>query len=226
MQQPPYGRPPQPPGSPPRPAGPPPGYPPQAAVPPRAQPPLEQRTPVPPALPPVPPRRNRAALRFVASTCVGSAWITLLASILFAWLTFAAGSRFSRASSGTQYVPRAGATAPGGSGLEGLGGLGGGAGGQGGLSDLLGGPQATPPDLGGLLSGGTGGGGALGMLGGGLLSGFFIASAIGTLVMGVVGFFLFLGMGQACYALLDLEEQSQQMAQTLQFLAARLGGGR
>lgn len=60
----------------------------------------------------------------------------------------------------------------------------------------------------------------------GLIPGISFVSGVFTLVSGIVGFILFLGLAQACYALLDLEDQSFQMAQTLQMIVARLGAGR
>jgi hypothetical protein len=50
-----------------------------------------------------------------------------------------------------------------------------------------------------------------------------IASGVFTLVSGVVCWLLFLGLGQACYAIMDLEEQAYQNSQTLEILVARLG---
>lgn len=54
------------------------------------------------------------------------------------------------------------------------------------------------------------------------LAALTIGGALFTLVSGVVTFILFLGLGQACYALLDVEEQQHQMNDTLGIILARL----
>jgi hypothetical protein len=57
------------------------------------------------------------------------------------------------------------------------------------------------------------------------IPGLCFASGAFTLVSGIVGFILFLGVAQACFALLDLEDQTFQMAHTLGAIVARLGSG-
>ena len=44
-----------------------------------------------------------------------------------------------------------------------------------------------------------------------------------TLVTGIVSFLLLLGVAEACYCLLDVEEQSKQNQQALQIVISRLG---
>jgi hypothetical protein len=51
-----------------------------------------------------------------------------------------------------------------------------------------------------------------------------VAGGVFTLVTGIVSFLLFLGLGQACYVLLDLEEQQGRMENMLQILTLRPGG--
>jgi hypothetical protein len=72
---------------------------------------------------------------------------------------------------------------------------------------------------------GGGAGPLLGLLGSALPV-LCIAGGVFSLVSGVVTFLLFLGLGQACYVLLDLEQQSLQMSQAIQIILARLGAGR
>lgn len=165
-----------------------------------------------------PRRKKRGGLRFVAGSCVFSAWATLILSILFAVGSFMAGAAAAataaRATSGSQYFPSPSASPspelPGSStGLPGLGG----------------------DELGGMGNGPLGGAGPMAGIGAmmGMLQAFIpgicFASGAFTLVSGIVGFVLFLGIAQACYALLDLEEQSFVMSQTLNTIVARLGSG-
>lgn len=220
MQQPPPGRPPGPPYRPPQ------GQPPRAATPPPpgyggATPPPSGATgygTAPLAPPPVPlaaPRKKkRGALRFVASSCVFSAWLTLIFSLLFAGGSFLAGaaamSTAAKAAASSNYFPTppsATGTVPGLEGDE-----------LGGIKSPFGGSPLGGSPLGGL-------GNPLDMLKS-LIAPMSFISGTFTLVSGVVGFILFLGLAQACYALLDLEEQSFQMAQTLQIIVTRLGPGR
>jgi hypothetical protein len=165
------------------------------------------------------PAKKRSALRFLAGSCVFSAWATLVISVLLAVGSFLGGfgalATQQRVTSGTQYfqsTPTPTATpAPTGetdefSGIPGLGGGG-----------ATGNPLARPglPDLSGALSGFQA-----------LLAPMFFVSGLITLVTGVLCFLLFLGLGQACYVLLDLEEHQHQLAQVLQMIVARLGTGR
>lgn len=173
----------------------------------------------PPPVAPRRPQRKRGALKFVASTCIFSAWLTLVVALLFAGASLMAGLGLSAqgaaARSGPQYFPAPTAPGMGDGGLEGGGGLG--------VEGL--------PGLGGGGSPLGGGGNPLGGLANALdLRGYMAAalygSALFNFVTGIVGFFLFLGLGQACYALLDLDEESQRQLQMLEIIAARLGAGR
>jgi hypothetical protein len=158
-----------------------------------------------------PRRKKRGALRFVAASCVFSAWATLIFSLLFAGGSFLAGlsaaANAGKAAAATgNYFPTP-TPSPGGIGMPGAGG-----------DELgIGGSSGSP--LGGLM---PGPGAAMGMLTG-MIAPLCFASGTFTLVTGIVGFILFLGMAQACYALLDLEEQSFEMSLTLQTIVARLG---
>jgi hypothetical protein len=67
----------------------------------------------------------------------------------------------------------------------------------------------------------AGPGAALSMVSG-MIAPICFASGAFTLVTGIMGFILFLGLAQACYALMDLEDQSYDMARTLQTIVARL----
>jgi hypothetical protein len=157
-----------------------------------------------------PRRKKRGALRFVAASCVFSAWATLLFSLLFAGGSFVAGlgaaANASKAAAASNYFPTPAPTAPGGMGADDLG-IGGSSGGAiaGGIGDLIPGPGATMSMITGMIAP------------------ICFASGAFTLLTGIVGFILFLGMAQACYALLDLEEQSYEMSLTLQTIVARLG---
>ena len=164
------------------------------------------------------PRRpkKRGALKFVASTCVLSAWLTLVISLIFAGVSLMAGLGMSASSAAARsnpylqpsQTPSLGGTPGLGSGdglggLEGSGGFGGEAGGSSipnplkGLGDLI--------DFRGMMATAC------------------YASAAFNFLTGFAGFFLFLGLGQACYALLELEEESQRTNQWLEIIAARLG---
>jgi hypothetical protein len=177
------------------------------------------------------PRKSRGALRFVAGTCVFSAWVTLVLAIFGGFGAFIGaaaipGSMPTRpAFSGLEGAPQPGSQ-PGLGGMPGLGGAGSlgeglmGGGGAGGALGQLGGLGA---EAGGM---GPGGMGSLMAFLPGILKGFYIASGLFTLVSGAVTFVLFLGLGQACYALLDVEEQAHQNHELLQTVLARLGAGR
>jgi hypothetical protein len=159
----------------------------------------------------------------VAVCCVFTAWLTLIFSVLFSIGSFLAGAaaaataaRATSAAARYQPTPTA-PTVPGMPGSTGipelgsdeLGALGGGAMGGGALGGL--GPAAGMGDMMGFLQA--------------FIPGLCFASGAFTLVTGIVGFILFLGVAQACYALLDLEDQSFQMSQTLNTIVARLGSG-
>lgn len=206
MQQPPHGRPlpgqqpPRPPAYvPPQQQQPPPQYQPQQQY----QPPFQQQ-PAAPLQPPARPRKSRGALKFLAGTCVFSAWITLALSLLGAAFSFmgaaAASASLGAASRSQQYFP----TQPPGGLLPGMGGLDGGGGAS---LPMPGGPFSGGADL--LQK-------ALPALG--------IAGGVFTLVTGIVTFLLFLGLGQAFYVLIDLEEQQTRMENMLQVLTLRPGG--
>lgn len=215
MQQPPPGRPNRPPGGVPPPGGRPgPGYPPpgwgQPAPP--MQPPYAASVPPapagpPPALGPRPlKRKNRNALRFLAGSCVFSAWISLVLSLFTAFGLVMTGMGFAATSaapgSTLSSTPLGGGSSP----------LGSGAGGE--ESGI---PKLPGADLGGALTGGI-----LARV----VPPLCYGSAVFTLFTGVVTFLLFLGMGQGCYLLVDLEEQSFQMSEALGIIVARLGPGR
>ncbi|MFN3649890.1 MAG: hypothetical protein ACK47B_09925 [Armatimonadota bacterium] len=195
--------------------------PPQGAAPPSA--PASAPAPVPavPFMPP--PRRKRSALRLTAGICVSSAWVTLILSVIGAFMLFMSGMAADRfaaqaPSSSTLRFPTPGGTPGGGlggvlgsEGLEGEGGLSGG-----GLGDL----GISRPDPSRAMSD---------LMFGGFRSAIpklFYTSALFTLISGVVMWVLFLGLSQVCYVLLDLEEQSIQMQEALGIIVARLGSGR
>jgi hypothetical protein len=157
-------------------------------------------------------RKKRNALRFLAGTCVFSAWLTLVLSLggaLFGFIsaTGMAATASRAAQAAPTYLPNTPSPdnpfgSAGGLGLPGGGmGLPGGGMGAPGLGDI-----------------------------GGVLMPFLIAlsyaGAVFTLVSGIVTFLLFLGLGQACYVLLDLEEQTFRLSETLGLVVARLGAGR
>lgn len=218
MQQPPSGRPPRPPGG-----VPPPGQPPQAGRPPAPggyPPPSGWGQPAhqapatyapprveTPALGIAPPqRKSRGSLKFLASTCVFSAWITLVLSIVSAFSTFMAGVGFTATASAitAPSSPSPLSSLPSNPTV-------------GGTGDDLGVPKSPLGDIGSAM-------------GGAMLARFVppICYAFGafTLVSGIVTFILFLGLGQACYILIDLEEQSIQQGEALGIIIARLGQGR
>lgn len=224
MQQPPQGRPPmppyRPPGTGPPPTGGPPGRPPGAPPPGGGYPPSgvpQGYVPAPPAYAPPAaaayagmPRKRRGALRFVAGSCVFSAWFTLVVCLLLAGFSFlsgmgaagAAASSISGGSSSSSGSPLGGMLGGqgAGSGIEGLGLPGGGT-------------TPNPAD-------------ALMPLLGGFIAPLFFASGVFSVVTGVVSCLLFLGLGQACCALLDMEEQACQNGQALNQILMRLSAGR
>ena len=168
-----------------------------------------------PVAPVAPRRKGRGFLRFFAGSCVGTAWLTLIVSLLLGVGSMVLGGSAwsggaSRAS--TNYFPTpspaagelGGQPGLGADGAGGLGGMGaGGAGGVGGMQDAL---------------------GALNLPG--ILGALAFWSGVLTALTGVVFFVFFLGVGRLAYAYLELEEQSFQANQTIQLLLARLGGGR
>lgn len=178
---------------------------------------------MPPPAPPPPRKPARGALRFVAGTCVFSAWLTLVLSVLGAFFCFTGGATVGAAlrslSPSPAVSPLPATPSPGGLGSS---------------------PGATNsdgsepiPGLDTKMPGGLGGGGGGGLPMGDMLGMFtpvigaaLFASGLFTLVTGVVGWVILLGMGQACYLLMDLEEQSFRHSEVLQILVARLGGAR
>lgn len=169
-------------------------------------------------LPPLKPRKGRGSLRFLAGTCIFSGWLTLVVSLILAVVSVTAGFAAQRtnlaATTGTQYFPQAppASAGPGQSGLEGGGGLSDlGIPGIGGDSGLLGGLQKPGLNFNPLSMFQS------------LLAPLYFISAAFTLVTGIVTCLLFLGLGQACYVLLDLEEQTFQLGQALHLVAARFG---
>lgn len=232
MQQPPPGRPPGPPyrppqGQPPRTAPPPPPsysapvHPPQA---PGNTPGYGAPAVPPPGVLAMPRRKKRGALRFVAASCVFSAWLTLIFSLIFAGGSFLGGAAAMR----LPKSPAASSSMPGSMPIPSLPAPGSTANAPGLEGDDLG--VGSMPFGGSPLGGSPLGGNPLG---GGpfdlireFLPAISFASGAFTLVTGIVGFVLFLGMAQACYALMDLEDQTFQMAQTLQMIVNRLGPGR
>ena len=170
-----------------------------------AQPPYGAQLPAGPGVR----RKKRGALRFLAGTCLVTAWLTLALSLLVAVSAGLAGAsmaaRGRAAASSTTYFPT---PAPGGGAGMGLPDLEGGSAGLPSSGAALPGPETFLPLF---LN---------------ALPALYLGSAAITLVTGIVTFLLVLGLGQACYALLDLEDQSYQMAQSLQAILARLGAGR
>lgn len=237
MQNPPSGRPPQgpqpprpttlpPPVSRPVPAAPPAGYgatpgTPPPGVPPSGAPPQWSQEPtqygsapygsVPPPTygPPVStagPRKSRRSLRFLASTCIFTAWLTLVLSVLGGGISIFMGlaglATSSAASSSSNYFPAPPAAGGGG---------------------IMGGDGTEMPALPGLGNGGSGGGMAMfAPILGRLMAALSLGGGLFTLVSGVVTFLLFLGLGQACVALIDVEEQQYRMNDTLGIILARL----
>jgi hypothetical protein len=205
MQQPPYGRPQ--PGQQPQPQRPPAYVPPQQQHPQYQQPVQQQpRVPLPP---PAAARKPRGALKFLASTCVFSAWITLALSVLGAGLSFmgaaTAAATLGAASHSQQYFPTTSSPSP----LDRLnpgGGLLDPEGGSGGMSAPSG-PFTGMTELFKTA-----------------IPAAAVAGGVFTLVTGVVSFLLFLGLGQAFYVLIDLEEQQHRMENMLQVLTLRPGG--
>jgi hypothetical protein len=157
------------------------------------------------------PRKSRRSLRFLASTCVFTGWLTLILSVvgggisLLMGLSMLAGG--AAAAGATNYFPPPAASSPGGGSI-----LGGGD------------PDGMPsmPTLPGMP--GAGGAGLADLLPGigKMMAVATIGGAIFTLVSGVVTFVLFLGLGQACYALIDMEEQQFRISDTLAIVLARL----
>lgn len=222
MQQPPSGRPPRPPGGAPPPGTPPQGgrapapgnYPPPGGwgqpaqqapssyAPPRVEAP-------PPALGVTPPKRkSRGSLKFLASTCVFSAWITLVLSVFSAFSTFMFAAGFGTMAGSMGASPSGSLTAPANPSLSSPG------------DDGLGISKPSIPGIGNL--GSAMGGAMLGQIVGPVCFAF----GAFTLVSGIVTFIIFLGLGQACYVLIDLEEQSIQQGEALGIIIARLGQGR
>jgi hypothetical protein len=103
------------------------------------------------------PERRYGSLRFLASSCVAAAWITLIVSIVLGFSMLAAPAPTPGLPMGTRPD-----LDPGGLGGLGGGGLGGGAGGIGALMPLLAGPLRMI--------------GAISTIGGGVLSFFFLAA--------------------------------------------------
>ena len=218
MQQPPHGRPlpgqqPQRPPAyvPPQQQGQPPYQPPRQPQPPPYQPPYQppvQQQPPTPLPPPARGRKPRGALRFLAGTCVVSGWLTLVLSLIGAGLSFMAGASAAATLGApkTNYFQQQPSPspldrlAPGFGGLEGEGG--------GGL---------TMPNPTGPLTG-------IGKVLQQAIPAVAFAGAIFTLMTGIVSFLLFLGLGQAFYVLIDLEEQQHRMENMLQVLTLRPGG--
>jgi hypothetical protein len=158
-------------------------------------------------------RKKRNALRFLAGTCVFSAWLTLVLSLggaLFGFIS--ATGMAATASRAAQAAPTYLPNTP--SPDNPFGSAGGGLGLPGGGMGLPGGGMGAPglPDMGGVLMP--------------FLIALSYAGAVFTLVSGIVTFLLFLGLGQACYVLLDLEEQTFRLSETLGLVVARLGAGR
>lgn len=202
---------------------PPPGRPSVGAPPPRVPPAPPSPVVNPPLVEPPPrraPRRSRSLLRFLAGTCVFTAWITLLISVLGAAAAAAVGvgaarmlapgatlSTLPRLPEGSALPPSfpgesygVNPTTPGGS--AGPGSV---------LQDLMGGPPR-----------GAGGEQLLDLLARAWSVACFGGAAL-TLVSGLVMFLMFLGLGQACYVLLEVEERQLQLQDTLTILGARLG---
>lgn len=152
-------------------------------------------------------RKSRRSLRFLASTCVFTGWLTLVLSLLGGGISLLMGigglATSAAVPNTANYFP-----APGG-------GMSGGGDGT---------EMPTLPGMGG--GGGLGGAAGMGVLMpqlGKVIAAMTIGGALFTLVSGVVTFLLFLGLGQACYALLDMEEQQHAISDTLGIILARLG---
>lgn len=151
------------------------------------------------------PRPRRGALKFVAHSCVASAWITLFASLILAVFMLISA----------QNVPMTAAPAP----LPQSPVYSGGFSTSGDLVDESLGSMpglSAPPNPGQAL---------MGLLPspGTIFKGALIGSAAVTLFSGVILFFLFLGIGQACYALIDLEQRQFDLQDLLQQVLSRQG---
>jgi hypothetical protein len=156
------------------------------------------------------PRKSRRSLRFLASTCVFTGWITLVLSLLGGGISLIMGLSMlagGAAAGSTNYFPPPAASSPSAGGFQG----GGDSDGMPSMPTLPGMPGAGGAGLGDLLPG-------IGKM----MAAATIGGAIFTLVSGIVTFVLFLGLGQACYALIDMEEQQFRISDTLAIVLARL----
>jgi hypothetical protein len=157
------------------------------------------------------PRKKRGSLRFLAGFLVFNAWLTLVSGVVMAGMTVLSGAATSALIGAIPTAPSLPSPMPGGMGGGGLSDLGIGMGGPGGGGSAL--PVATPgDDLKKTLAT------AMAVL--------HFGGAVLILLTGVILFICQLGLSQACYVLLDLEEQNARIQETLQMAAARQGGGR
>lgn len=160
------------------------------------------RAPYPPAGPQAPllghPTAKRyKTLRFLASSCIVSAWLSLGLSLLFgigAMISGVAGLAAPTAPS----IGSGGLDSGGLSGGGGLDGLGGGGAGAGGL--------------------GLGGGAAAG-----ILAAVKIATGVFTIGSGVMSFFLLMWIGLQIYVLIDTEENTRMAAAAMTAIARKMG---
>lgn len=159
------------------------------------------------------------SLRFLAGTCVFSGWATLALAVLtagFAFMSAAGAARGNAAASraSTNYFPPSTST-PGLPGVPGATGVG--------VPGIDSDATEAIGDLGlpGLGGRGPGLAGAADFFKG-LMPLLWTLSGVVTLVSGIVTCLLFLGLGQACYVLLDLEQQTHDLSETMrQFLMRR-----
>lgn len=166
------------------------------------------------------PRSGRGFLRFFAVSCITTAWITLVLSVILGLLSFGAGGTVKAWASMAQSYSASPGLGGGGLGSGGLGG--------GGLdSDGLG--------SGGLGGGGLGGGGVTpgganqqimtGLLGG-MVERFAWLCYLGgflNILGGICGWIFFVGLGKLTYGYLDLEEQAERDHEAVQILLASAG---
>jgi hypothetical protein len=156
-------------------------------------------------------------MRFVAGSCVFSAWLTLIVSLVFGIGSVAMGAgalaTAKRASASSNYFPTTPNSGGGGGILPGFGDEPGGGSAEGGGGMAFSPMRSMMPMFDMVKS---------------TLPVVCFASGAFSIVTGVVGFILLLGIAQLCYCILDIEEQSYQTAVTLSTLLARMnsGGGR
>ncbi len=172
--------------------------------------------------------RSRPLVRFAGSTCITTAWITLILSIVSAVGTFAIpvtlGPMVAAASRASQPSTLGAGGSPDGvpdtSLLPGPGGLPSPSALLRGDSDSGGFSLPMPSPVGGFRPS------AMIASLGPLLTPVCVGTGVLTLVSGVVFFFILLGLGQACHAVTDTDKRLAEVQATLLSISARLPAGR